>query len=230
VAATNFAGPNITLDAAFMSSIEYLDLTSTSTFSFTTADDFVGPGKTFELRLQFLPASGHISFDGSAETDARLVLRGSDHAETFIGGDGGNFLVGGQGGDDLTGGSGQDTFAYANSLDSWGRDNHDTVTGFDTHHDLFRFDNLLFGVAAIDPEVDGGTLTTANFEVDLTLALQDDLKSNHAIIFKPDQGSYAGTTLLVVDMNFEDGYQNQSDAVIVLNNPRHLADLDVSDL
>jgi len=218
----NYAGGR-TFGADTIKGVEDLRLNNGFSYNLTASDGNVAAGKTLTLDGRALDASHHVTFDGSNETDGTLTLYGGDGADTLIGGAKNDTLSGGPGADKLVGNAGADSFLYAAASDSSGASGHDTVDGFSTHTDFFLFP---IAVQAIDAEVIGGTLNNATFDGDLSAALSGHLAGFHAIVFKPDDGDYAGKILLIVDQDGNPGYQGGGvEAVIVLTNPHHLGDL-----
>jgi len=119
----------------------------------------------------------------------------------------------------LRGGGGSDIFIYTGVADSTGA-NYDTIADFDPAAD--RID-LPGAISGFGETVEGGTLSTATFNADLSAAL-GSLGASQAAWFAPDQGELAGQIFLVVDGNGKAGYQAGEDYVFAVTGAP-LADL-----
>ena len=153
------------------------------------------------------------------------TLKGGQNDDTLNGGRDIDFLEGDQGADTLSGGQGKDVFAYFNAVDSTGL-NHDHIVDFDATEDSF------FGlnVAGLGDTIHGGVLDATTFDANLeTAADAAHLAANNALLFVPDTGSYAGSVLLVVDVDGNAGYQATKDIVIDLTGGHHLGQFALSD-
>jgi hypothetical protein len=81
-------------------------------------------------------------------------------------------------------------------------------------------------VDAIDAAVNAGTLRTASFNADLKTAIGAvQLGIHHAVLSRPDAGTLAGRTFLIVDDNGAVGYQANADFVIDITGAEHLGHL-----
>lgn len=148
------------------------------------------------------------SFVGSNEND---VLRGFDGSDGIRAHKGDDVLDGGGGADRLWGDGGFNTFVYNCANDSTGFF-HDRIGNFGVHRDQIK---LPTAVDAIDPTVTTGKLSSAHFNATLADAVDaDHLGAHHAVLFTPDDGTRAGQTILVVDLNGNAGYQAGEDLVI----------------
>jgi Ca2+-binding RTX toxin-like protein len=171
---------------------------------------------------------GNDVLDGKYQDDR---LYGGDGKDKIFGGIGNDhvadILNGGAGADRLDGGNGADTYQYKRASESTGKA-FDTVIGFDfAAADVFDLKGALTG---IDVKVNGGTLSKATINDDLEAAVgASELGMEHAVLFKPDAGDYAGKTFLIVDLNGEAGYQANKDLVVLLSNPVNLNSLDTAD-
>lgn len=166
-----------------------------------------------------LPAvlAGKDTITGSAQAD---ILDGFAGNDTINGGGGGDTLRGGLGADLLTGGTGADHFAYSLALESTSTA-HDTIADFDASQDAFVFDDA---ITHVDSTIDHGRLK--NFDADVAKAANAaHLGADHAVLFTPTTGKYAGGTYLVVDLNGDPGYQAGFDAVIQLTDTSYLTGL-----
>ncbi|HEX8585498.1 MAG TPA: Ig-like domain-containing protein [Allosphingosinicella sp.] len=136
------------------------------TYSVTLHDGNVAAGKTMLVNFQSLGSDEGALFNGAAEHDGNLAVRGGRAADSLTGGSGkdnlygnggsdmlsggiGNdVLTGGAGADDLYGGAGKDKFVFGGVGDS------NVVDGIDVLHDF----GLEFGeridLSAIDANVD----------------------------------------------------------------------------
>jgi Ca2+-binding RTX toxin-like protein len=80
-------------------------------YDITTADRNVAAGERLTVDFSTLRSGENVTFNGSAETDGRLILFGGHGNDVLTGGAGGDALIGGGGADTLTGGAGGDQFA-----------------------------------------------------------------------------------------------------------------------
>lgn len=207
-----------------------------------TIDDTAGTPGAGLLVFGDLETDGHFKMLGGGAND---TLRGGQLSDKLYGGGsydgingyGGNdiinggtgddSLMGGLGADDITGGQGSDQFRYiVNQLDSMAAQ-FDTLHGVDfAGADTFL---LTFAVTGIDARVTSGTLDAASFNNDMEAAIGTSLGIQHAMLFMPTSGSYAGSTFLLVDGDGVTGYQTGYDYVMRLDNSQHLGQLDVTD-
>jgi Ca2+-binding RTX toxin-like protein len=105
-----------------MVNVERINLRQGFDYNITIDDTTVAAGKKLNVDGTALGAANHLIFDGSAEMDGRLDLRG---------GAGGDSLIGGHRGDTFSGGLGADTFVYLHLSDSLsGNKARDTITDF----------------------------------------------------------------------------------------------------
>jgi hypothetical protein len=89
---------------------------------------------------------------------------------------------------------------------------------------------LWFHPTGTDTKISTGTLSKASFNADLTAAVDAaHLAADHAVLFTPDAGGFAGRTFLIVDANSTAGYQAGDDLVILLKNSHHINAFDVDD-
>ncbi len=140
----------------------------------------------------------------------------------LTGGRGADMLDGGLGADHLTGGLGADHYIYTSVAESTGA-GFDTITGFDASADKF---DLPGAVSALSRTVNGGLLTTANFDGDLATAIgATQMAAGHAVVFAPVSGDYVGDKFLIVDANGVAGYQAGQDFVFLLDHGAHLSSL-----
>jgi Ca2+-binding RTX toxin-like protein len=181
-------------------------------FSLSSTDDQVDPGETLTVNAMPLGANHHISFDGSAESDGRFIFFGSDAGDSFIGGAGNDRIAGLGGADVLAGGGGRDTFAYFDASESTGT-TYDTLGDFDAASDKI---DLVGTVSGFHAPIEGGTLSLATFDSDLSAAL-GGLGASQAAWFAPDAGDLAGQIFLIVDANGIAGYQEGEDYVFAVS-------------
>lgn len=198
-----------------------LDLTKidfTTMPSLSVLGDFVGPNDVVSVTAK--GAQGvNIEFHGGAGKDV------------FVGSDGADIFLGNAGADSLTGGAGTDTFSYRKVADSKGKV-FDTVTGFDANSDFL--DVVLPGeggaqhVTGVDAMVTSGTLTKATLNPDLEAAIgAGQMAEDHAVLFTPDAGGFAGSVFLIIDGNNVAGYQGNADIVIRLVDGKHINAFDI---
>ena len=211
----------LTFGASTLLSVEKLVLAAGHNYKLTTNEATVASGKTFTVDASALGASNWLSFDGSAETNGKFAIVGGAGGDTLTGGAGDDTLTGGGGADSLAGGSGTDTFVYGQASDSSGN-KFDTITGFDAAVDKIDLWTSVYGT---DSAVNSGTLWNSTFDADLGSILSGKLKAHHAILVKPNGGTYSGQQFLVVDTNGVAGYQAGADLVIKLASPLNLSSL-----
>jgi Ca2+-binding RTX toxin-like protein len=218
--------------ADMMTNVEVVSLTQSKDYVLHLSGEIVGPGG--------------LLIDGAMLNDGRLEVyvhdatrgfsaRGGDSADIFSGSAGDDVLVGGGAGDSLRGGGGEDTlsggagrdiFVYNFAAASTGA-HFDTITDFDTSGDLIGLDYALAGVNDI---VTGGRLTQAHFNDRLEKAIDADaLSARHAVLYRPNEGDFAGQTFLVIDANGVAGYQRDADFVINLGDLNNSGALGLED-
>ncbi|MBX9797725.1 MAG: M10 family metallopeptidase C-terminal domain-containing protein [Sphingomonas sp.] len=193
-----------------------------ASYNLTLADDLTAAGTT--KTVWALNVETALTINGAAETDGRLVYFGGRAGDTLIGGAGNDWIYGGRGADQLTGGAGADTFVYNEAAESSGT-TYDTITDFLSGIDKIDLPGVVSGIGAT---VATGALSTASFDADLAGLLGGtQLGANTALLFRPDAGTLAGNTFLVVDGNGVAGYQAGEDFVFMLaNNPATIATTD----
>ena len=199
---------------ASLAGIENLVLLPGSSYDLASGDE-VAPGATLTVSAMPLGADDTLRFDGSGETDGRLVLLGGPGDDVLIGGAGDDRIAGMDGADTLAGGPGADVFVYENAGQSSGGA-YDTLIDFDPDEDEIDLPGAVSGFAAA---IEGGALSAVTFDDDLAAALgADGLGAGQAVLFAPDDGDLAGTLLMIVDANGEAGYQAGEDFVFALPN------------
>ena len=152
---------------------------------------------------------------GGNGNDDMLGGGGIDH---LYGGAGRDRLEGDAGGDFLSGGKGGDRFVLTGMSDS-NAAAYDTIDGFDAAQDRFE----LWFKARLGPTVEGGQLRLKQFAHDLEVVFPGaELKPHHAVLFLPDSGKLKGEAVVVIDVNKVNGFQAGADAVVVLDDARHL--------
>jgi len=191
----------------------------------TIATDYGGWNEQIVVKNETIAALTASSFVFDTASDT-IVQQGTNSNDTLFGGNGNDYLIGYGGADDLTGGPGADTFVYYGVSDSYGT-SYDTLHGLNFAQD---FIDLPFAVSAIDAEVHGGTLNANNFNNDLAADIGTaQLGANHAVLFAPNAGTYAGDLLLIVDGNSTAGYQSGHDMVFLLDGANHLSSISTGD-
>lgn len=220
----------LTIGIGVLTSIETFHLTPAGgNYNLTLANGSVANGATITLDATALGIADSVRFffgqsNATAhETggDGNDILFGGAKNDTILGGKGNDFLIGLEGADRCIGGTGQDQINLGDAHQSTGLA-HDTVVGFNATEDTF---GLAAAVTDIDDAIDGGSLSKATFNHDLTDAVRGLLHKNHAIVFTPDAGDFAGHKILVVDQNGKAGYQAGHDCVFDLESPSHLGAL-----
>ncbi len=219
----------LTLLASTMVNIGKIELAAGHSYNITTTDANVGAGKALTIAGNTLGTTDTLTFNGSAETDGKLVIDGGSGIDTLTGGAGDDHIEGGGNADHLNGGGGHDIFIYTREGDSLGSANggpagsgFDTITNFD-----FALDKLdmWFTVTAVDTEVTAGQLRQPFFDTDLTNTLTSGVLGAHsAVLFTPTTGDYDGQLFLIIDNNGVAGYQ-AGDTVIDITGAGHLTHL-----
>lgn len=188
-------------------------------YDITLHDRNSSQGK-FTVNGNSLSSAETLRLDGSAETDSVLKIFGGDGADILIGGrlddviygnGGSDHLTGGRGADVLHGGAGADFFVYSSAADSTGR-NHDKIVDFDMAEDKLD----LVGAAA-DYHRDAPvftSLSSANFDRDLSAALQDKATAHGVSLVTATDGDLLGRAFLVIDQDNSSGYTPGADLVI----------------
>jgi Ca2+-binding RTX toxin-like protein len=215
----------VTFKATTMVNVEDLFLNSGYSYKLVMNDGNVAAGQTLTITGGLLSASNTLTVNCSAETDGHYILGGGAGDDVLIGGQGGDKFFGEAGLDKMTAGNGNDIFVYlSGAADSTGV-TRDIITAFNAFHDKI---DLPVGnsVAAIDPAVTTGTLSTGTFDANLITYIDSNhLAAGDAVLFTPDAGTLHGHTFLIVDMNGTPGYQAGEDLVIQLESATHLASL-----
>jgi Ca2+-binding RTX toxin-like protein len=142
-------------------------------------------------------------------------LTGGEGADTLLAGAGNDRLDGGAGRDALNGGAGADTFVYAGATDSTSL-GFDTIRGFDYREDRIDLPTEVTGFTGL---IETGTLNVASFDEDLAAAVNGELEANSAVIFRPDDGDFAGRDFAVIDANGDGVYVAGEDYVIEIVAP-----------
>jgi len=175
----------------------------------------------------FSSANGHIDNIAIAQGTRIDIAIGGSGNDTFVCNKDGDKVKGGAGADHITAGVGHDVFVYAAAKDSTGS-HYDTISGVDFRgQDVF---DLPFKVAGLHSEITSGALSKATFDSDLSAVMSASrLGVHHAVLFEPSSGNLKGDLFLVVDANGHAGYQAGQDLVFLLNNPLHVANLNLVD-
>lgn len=180
-------------------------------------------GSSVEL-LNTLAAS---TVTGGAGVD-RIDVKGGTN--TITGGDGSDVITLGGGTETVNGGTGNDQFFAHHGLDTittgTGNDlvylfaSSPQGADFVTLTDFSSKDKIVFSlgetVTGIDATVNHGQLDNSGSEDTQLSAALGSLGAHHAIIFRPDSGSLAGHSYLVIDTNGTAGYQH-GDYVVELS-------------
>ena len=214
----------LTLSGAHLKNIEVYLLEGDNDYTFTTTNSFLSAGQGVAIEMD--PTSlGVLRFDGSAETNGKFEIVGGSRDDHITGGAGRDLIRGSGGADQLTGRGGTDYYFYDTVSDSTSN-HYDTIHGFNANQDTLVFFN---GTPdALDQTVQHGKLSSASFDDDLTAAVNAfQLHANDAVLFKPNHGTLAGETFLIVDGNQQAGYQAGEDFVIRLANPTHMSNFSV---
>lgn len=213
-----------------MVNVEKVVLAVGHSYHLTTDDANVAPGETLIVNGSALGARDSFVFNGSAETDGKLIIIGGGSNDILTGGGGKDIIHGGGGADTLTGGAKGDVFTFFSGSDSIGSINggqggsgFDTITDFDAKKDKFV---LNLSVTGVEPAVNGGAVHQPLFDTDLGNALAG-LGAHHAVLFTTAGGDYNGHTFLIIDANGTTGYQ-AGDIVVDITGAVHLANLTTS--
>jgi hypothetical protein len=170
-------------------------------------------------------------FDAAGNPDGAFSISGGAGEDVLSGAAGMDTFTGNGGADTLTGKGGIDTHIYLAVSDSAGK-KFDTVNGFDAENDFFyvTFDDFItMHVTGVDQRVNGGRLSSADFNADLADAIgAGEMAEDHAVLFKPDAGGYAGSQFLIIDGNDVAGYQAGADIVIRLVDGKNMGAFDFS--
>jgi hypothetical protein len=181
----------------------------------------VSSGDTLTIVGHNTTSSDDLTVNGSA-TSGKLVFDGGASTDTYIGGTGANVFNTGSGVETLTGGGSSDHFIFSSVANSTGP-TFDTIDSFNALNDHFILGTHVTG---IDAAVTTGSLSADTFNADLTADLgPTELTANHAVLFTPNAGTYAGDTFLVVDSNGQAGYTAGQDLVVELNGATNLSSL-----
>lgn len=207
-----------TLSALYFD-IDRLTAAAGSDYNLASDDDFVAAGDVLMIDATALGEDDGMMFDGAAETDGSFVFLGGEANDYFFGGAGNDRITGGGGADAMAGGGGSDIFIYGDAGESSGT-NYDTISGFDPSADRIDLPGSVSGFGAA---IEGGALSTASFNDDLSAVL-GGLAPSQAVWFAPDSGDLAGQIFLIVDGNGQAGYQEGEDFVIAVEGAP-LADL-----
>jgi Ca2+-binding RTX toxin-like protein len=235
-----FGDYSLTLAAHSLTGIERLALYTGqpqlsgnyNSYTISTVDANVAAGQLLKVTATSLASHENLTFNGSAETDGRFSVVGGRGNDTVAGGGKADYLAGGGGfdtlyglggndtlfggaeGDILNGGAGNDIFLYKSSADSTST-NFDRIEAFQAGADRIDLPVAVSGWAVQA----GGSLSAATFDTDLAQAVNGGLEAFSALLFRPDAGSYAGKTFLVIDADGDGVYQADFDYVFQFVNP-----------
>ncbi len=214
----------LTLKAHMVLQVADIQVQGKHDYAFTLDDHSLTPGQRLEFFSGAIKGGHALSVDASSLTNGSIFVVAGSGTDKIVGGSEADVLQGGHAADFLRGNGGSDIYFYATAADSTGI-HFDTIRGFDFQPggDVFQSPKNITGV---NSEVDGGTLTQANFNNDLEgLIGAGQLSANQAVIFKPGGTDYSGDTFLIVDFNGTPGYQAGQDVVILLENSAHLSQI-----
>jgi Ca2+-binding RTX toxin-like protein len=187
-------------------------------------DPMVGNGDVLLVTCGATTAANEVEFDGSAELNGSFTIGGGAGDDILTGGQNNDTLEGQGGRDTLAGEGGDDVFRYIFPAHSTGA-GFDTIVHFDADDDAFI---VAGGISGVDATVNSGDLSEATFDADLASAIgAAQMAADHAVVYKPDSGDFAGAIFLVCDSNDAAGYQAGADFVVMLDNPSHMANFGV---
>ncbi len=228
-----FAG--LTISPDMLVNVEKIIVAAGHSYRLTSDDATVAPGQSLTVAGGSLSTGNRLIFNGSDEKDGTFVLTGgagNDNLtggtgdDVLTGGDGVNRLTGGRGADELWAGAGSDTFVFGSVVSSTGV-HYDRIHNCNLASDRFDIPGGAGTITDIDDRLDIGTLSTIGFNGDLHDALAGHLGANHAMLFKPDDGTLANQLFLIVDINGTAGYQANDDLVVrLVHSSGQLATLD----
>jgi Ca2+-binding RTX toxin-like protein len=204
----------LVIGAAMIANVERVTLAGGHSYQFAFDAGAFSSG-TLTVDASQLGFNDELRFDASNADGGTLILQGGDSPDTLVGGssDTVTTLRGAGAFDQLSSGGGVTDFVYADVSDSTGEYASDVVHGFNAATDHFI---MPVSVTAVD-FISTGPLGAFNFVDDLNAALSGaGFAAGHAAIFTPDDGYYAGKTMLVVDANGVAGYQDGEDYLIKL--------------
>jgi Ca2+-binding RTX toxin-like protein len=178
--------------------------------------------------------SGTLNANASADTDSTSGFsydnENTTGGNTAVGGAGNDFLISFGNNNTLTGGAGADSYwlgagssgntIIINAVADSTSTHFDSVLDFIYTTDHFKLSGIgpTGKPVAIDPFVNTGSLTTANFDANLAADISaSKLAGHHAVLFTPSSGDYGASTFLIVDENGTPGYQAGADLVIEVN-------------
>ncbi|MGD0142976.1 MAG: calcium-binding protein [Rhizomicrobium sp.] len=204
--------------------IQHLVLEGANSYNLTLNSANVTAVDTLTIVGHGLTSADSLIVNGAA-TSGNLIFQGGASTDNLTGGSGDNTFITGSGVETLTGLGAHDSFQFSSAANSTGP-NFDTIDGFNALNDHFVLGTHVTG---LDTWVTTGSLSAATFNADMSADLgSSQLTANHAVLFTPDAGTFAGDTFLVVDTNGQAGYTAGQDVVIELNGPTHLASLSTS--
>ena len=196
----------VVLENGTLSGIEQIRLSAGHDYALTLADGNVATGESLTVSAG-LGAANSLAFDGSAETDGRLVVRGGSGADSIVGGGGNDDLRAGAGNDTVSGGGGNDIVSggAGNDILDGGAGN-DTVYG-DAGNDLLVWRSAENAGAH---DIYRGGLDSDTLRLDLTAAqygsaaVQAELAAYRAILEGPNHThSFTFSTLGLTASEFE---------------------------
>lgn len=215
-----------------MSNVEVIQLTQGKDYVLHFVNGNVGKGgltvdgSTLHAgSLEVYMDSGNRGFE-AVGGDKGDIFSGGGGKDVFNGGGAGDRLEGGGAADVLTGGTGKDVFVFGSSHDSTGP-HFDTITDFNSVVDVIALNYSLAGLGAA---VTSGTLTQGNFNDDMETAMNASaLGAQHAVLYTPDAGDFAGDTFLVIDKNNVAGFQSGKDFVVFFDHGSKLDSFGLED-
>lgn len=209
-----------------LTGVETIELQAGHSFTLTLDDGNVAAGSHLTVNGQALEAANFLRFDGSAETNARLLLfggagddelrggamndriAGGDGADKLVGGAERDVLVGGLGGDFLYGGADNDRFVFNDVAEST-ETSSDWIRGWNVGDriDLSAIDAHAFGpgdqafiyIGAADFSAGGGQLQVVTTDSGNTIIRGDtdgDLRADLTIKLAGTPGLGASSFVL----------------------------------
>jgi len=100
----------VTFGATTLTNVEIIQLLAGNSYKLTSNDATVASGASMSVDGTALGSGDSLYFNGTAETDGRLILNGGAGNDTLLGGAQDDVLNGGAGDNILRGGAGDDTF------------------------------------------------------------------------------------------------------------------------
>ncbi|TAN46924.1 MAG: calcium-binding protein [Methylococcaceae bacterium] len=207
---------SVVLGAKTLIEVENITVAAGYSYNLTLADAVTDRGQTLKVDAQALTApTTNLNLDGSAETDANLLLIGGSGDDTLLGGDGADSITGGAGNNTLSaGGGGQDQITGDTGYDTIqlgaGFDGDDRIDGGDGYDQAILDGNYAAGV-----HIKGSTLQSVE-TMTLTAGHAYKLYLNDQNIGANLDFSLNATTLGAKDDIYVDG-SAETDARLSIN-------------